>query len=58
VAGRGADYFTAASGADLAAAIQAWLQRWREGAVADPLEVRVSSWRDSACALKGLLARP
>lgn len=57
VAGPGADYFSGASGADLAAAIQAWLQRWRVDAVADPLQVSVSSWRQSADALKVLLAQ-
>lgn len=57
VAGGGADYFSGASAADLAAAVEAWLQRWRETGVADPLEVSLSSWRDSANALKALLAR-
>lgn len=56
VAGPGADYFTGATGPELAAAIQSWLQRWREGNLADPLEVTLSSWRDSADALKALLA--
>lgn len=56
VAGRGADYFSGATGAELAAAIQGWLERWRDGCVADPLEVSVPSWRDSADALKKLLA--
>lgn len=57
VAGRGADFFRGASGAELAAAIEDWLQRWRAGKVADPHEVPFSSWRESAGALKALLLR-
>ncbi len=57
VAGRGADFFRGESGAELAAAIQDWLQRWRAGNIADPLEVSLSSWRESAGALKTMLAR-
>ncbi len=58
VAGVGADYFTGASGTELAAAIEAWLHRWREGRVADPRDVTQATWRDSADALKKLLAKP
>ena len=57
VAGRGADFFRGESGAELAAAIQDWLQRWRAGNIADPLEVSLSSWRQSAGVLKTLLER-
>jgi glycosyltransferase involved in cell wall biosynthesis len=57
VAGRGADFFRGESGAELAAAIQDWLQRWRAGNIADPLEVSLSSWRESAGVLKTLLLR-
>ena len=57
VAGRGADFFRGESGAELAAVIQDWLQRWRAGNIADPLEVTLSSWRESAGVLKSLLVR-
>jgi len=55
VAGEGADYFLGASGEELASAIQDWLQRWREGRLADSQAVIQRSWRDSADALKRLL---
>lgn len=58
VAGKGADYFTGASGAELALAIDDWMQRWREGRVADPRAVARPTWRDSADALKRQLAKP
>ena len=58
VAGAGADYFTGASGAELALAIEDWLRRWREGRVADPRAVALPTWRDSANALKRHLAKP
>jgi glycosyltransferase involved in cell wall biosynthesis len=57
VAGRGADFFRGESGAELAAAIQDWLQRWRAGDIADPRQVSLSSWRESAGVLKALLVR-
>jgi glycosyltransferase involved in cell wall biosynthesis len=57
VAGRGADFFRGESGVELAAAIQDWLQRWRAGNIANPREVSLSSWRESAGVLKKLLVR-
>lgn len=56
VAGEGADYFLGGSGEELASAIQDWLQRWREGRLADSKAVMQRSWRDSADVLKRLLS--
>ena len=57
VAGAGADYFQAGDGAELAQAMQAWMLRREQGAVADPGGVRQCDWRDSAAALAAELMR-
>lgn len=48
VAGTGADYFHAEDAASLAAAIEDWLVRRRDGRIADPAKVRRHDWRSAS----------
>ncbi len=57
VAGEGADYFRGDDAPALAAAIEDWLERWRQGRLADPAQVRRHDWRSAAEALKVQLFR-
>jgi glycosyltransferase involved in cell wall biosynthesis len=57
VAGQGADYFQGDDGDALAAAIEDWLVRKREGRLADPALVRRHDWRSAANLLQDELFR-
>lgn len=55
VAGAGANYFAGEEPADLARAIGHWLQSWARGDLADPRNVLMHTWRQSADTLKRIL---